>query len=55
MVLIFQAIQSPLSWIIARNRAIVALMLDSGLRQCEIVSLLHWDISFSGNRLLVHG
>ena len=30
-------------------------MLDSGLRQCEIVSLLHRDISFSGNRLLVHG
>ena len=55
VVLIFQAIQSPLPWITARNRAIVALMLDSGLRQCEIVSLLHRDISFSGNRLLVHG
>lgn len=37
---IFTLINTSIPWITARNQAIIALMLDSGLRQCEIVSLL---------------
>lgn len=55
VVLIFKSITSSVSWITARNRAIIALMLDSGLRQCEIVSLHYSDISFSASQLRVHG
>ena len=55
VVLIFNSIKCSVPWIVARNRAIIALMLDSGLRQCEIVSLRCSDISFSASRLRVHG
>lgn len=37
---IFSLIHTSEPWITARNRAIVALMLDSGLRQCEVCGLL---------------
>lgn len=37
--LIFDLIQTSEPWITARNRAIIALMLDSGLRQSEICFL----------------
>lgn len=37
--LIFDLIQTSEYWITARNRAIIALMLDSGLRQSEICHL----------------
>lgn len=33
---IFNAVESSVPWIVARNKAIIALMLDSGLRQCEV-------------------
>lgn len=36
---IFENIHSDIPWITARNRAIVALMLDSGLRQGEVCLL----------------
>lgn len=39
----------------ARNRALVSLMLDSGLRQRELCRIRPADIDFSVRRLEVHG
>lgn len=39
--LIFDSIQTSTPWITARNVAMVAMMLDSGIRQCELCRLLH--------------
>lgn len=52
---IFQAVPSSVLWLKSRNQAIIALMLDSGLRQGEISSLRLADVSFRPPRLLVHG
>lgn len=41
---IFSLISTSVPWITARNRAVVALMLDSGLRQCEVCGLEHGNI-----------
>ena len=40
-------IQTSVPWITSRNLAIVALMLDSGLRQCEVCGLKKSDIDHS--------
>jgi site-specific recombinase XerD len=37
---IFSALETSLPWITARNRAMIALMFDSGLRQSEVCTLL---------------
>lgn len=37
---IFSSLETSIEWITARNRAMVALMFDSGLRQSEVCSLL---------------
>jgi site-specific recombinase XerD len=37
--MIFRAVTSSLDWLTLRNKAIVALMLDSGLRQAEVCGL----------------
>lgn len=42
--LVFSLVKTSVKWITARNRAIIALMLDSGLRQCEVCGLLKSDI-----------
>lgn len=42
--LIFDSVKTTVPWITARNRAIIALMLDSGIRQCEVVGLLQSNI-----------
>ena len=52
---IFSLIQTSEPWITARNRALVALMLDSGLRQCEACGLLHGDIDRSRMVMKVTG
>ncbi len=52
---IFQAVSTPVPWMKARNRAIISLMSDSGLRQGEVSSLRRLDVSFCPPRLLVHG
>lgn len=39
----------------ARNRALVSLMLDSGLRQRELCRIRLEDVDFSARRLKVHG
>lgn len=41
---IFACIRTSVPWLTARNNAMVALMLDSGIRQCEVRGLLRSDI-----------
>lgn len=52
---IFDSIYAETPWLAYRNKCIVALMYDSGLRQSEVCSLLRSKISFSENRMIVHG
>lgn len=52
---IFQAIESNEEWIVKRNRAAIALMLDSGLRQSEVCYLQLNDINFNTNIITVVG
>lgn len=53
--MIFDSISADEPWIILRNRCIVALMYDSGLRQSEICNLKYSSISFSQNYMTVLG
>lgn len=41
---IFASIRTSVPWITARNCAMVALMLDSGIRQCEVRDLMKSDV-----------
>lgn len=43
---IFALCQASVPWITARNRAIIAFCLDSGLRQCEIINMQRSDIFY---------
>lgn len=52
---IFNSIQSPIHWITLRNRAMVALMLDCGIRQCELCRLRRSDIDLAGGCMKVYG
>ncbi len=52
---IFAAIHSEIPWIAFRNKCIIALMYDSGLRQSEVCLLQRSRVSFADNRLVVHG
>lgn len=51
----FQSVDADAEWIVIRNCAIVALMLDSGLRQAEITRIICMDIDFRRKTLNVHG
>lgn len=53
--LIFSIISFDEKWMEYRNKSMVALMLDSGLRQSEICHLKLSDIDFCGNIIKVHG
>lgn len=53
--LIFSLVDTSVPWITARNRAIVALMLDSGLRQFEVCGLLHENIDRERQVMKVSG
>ena len=53
--LLFDSIRAESDWLTARNRAVIALMYDSGLRQGEVCSLLLSRISFPENRMIVRG
>lgn len=55
IVQIFQAIETDIEWITERNKCIVALMYDSGLRQAEVCNLMRENVSFVENRLIVRG
>lgn len=52
---IFDAIQTDTEWITKRNKCIIALMYDSGLRQAEVCTLKRKNVSFSDNTLVVCG
>lgn len=52
---IFNTIQTDTEWITLRNKCIIALMYDSGLRQSEVCTLRRKNVSFTDNRLVVHG
>lgn len=53
--LIFEKAEVASPWLTARNRAIIALMLDSGLRQGEVCCLKKKDVDFDNFRLKVCG
>ncbi|MCC8136089.1 MAG: tyrosine-type recombinase/integrase [Ruminococcus sp.] len=53
--LVFSSIKSVAPWLTARNKACVALMLDSGIRQGELCSLLRRDVSFNAQNMKVRG
>lgn len=52
---LFGAIKSNADWLEYRNRSIVALMYDSGLRQSEVCGLIWSNVSFSSGLLTVRG
>lgn len=52
---IFNAVQNEDEWIKLRNKSIIALMYDSGLRQAEVCNLKMRNISLDENRLVVRG
>lgn len=53
--LIFDSIHAENEWITARNRAMIALMLDSGLRRGEVCDLLTKNIYFQKSFMKVRG
>lgn len=53
--LIFNTIETHSEWLTIRNKAIVALMLDSGLRQKEVCTLKIYNLFFDDCRLKVCG
>ncbi len=55
IVVIFQSIRAASPWLTYHNCALVALMLDSGLRQAEVCGLLKKDVNFDSNILKVCG
>lgn len=52
---IFDTIHSDVPWLTYRNKAIIALMYDSGIRQAEVCNLKRGKIDFSNNRMVVYG
>ncbi len=53
--LIFQVAAVSEPWLTARNRCMIALMYDSGLRRGELCNLMLKMISFKDKRLVVRG
>lgn len=53
--LIFQNIKSESEWLTLRNKCMISLMYDSGLRQSEICKLKVADVDFNTNIMKVHG
>lgn len=52
---IFASIHTETSWLTLRNKCIIALMYDSGLRQSEVCTLRKSSISYTDNRMTVRG
>lgn len=52
---IFSIIQFEDEWMVNRNKSMIALMLDSGLRQEEVCNLKLADVDFYGNIIKIHG
>ena len=55
IVLLFDSIKAENKWLTVRNKCMVALMYDSGIRRGEVCSLKRADISFTECLLKVHG
>lgn len=55
LVEIFEHIHAESEWLTLRNKCIIALMYDSGLRQSEVCTLGRSRVSFSENRMVVCG
>lgn len=53
--LIYTTECASVDWLNARNRAIISLMLDSGLRQMEPCTITLQDIDFNAKRVKVRG
>ena len=53
--MLFDSIEAELPWLTLRNKCIVALMYDSGLRQSEVCTLQKNRISYSDNHMIVWG
>lgn len=52
---IFNAIKAESDWLTLRNKSIIALMYDSGLRQNEVCTLQRDKLSFMHNCMTVYG
>ena len=52
---IFHSVKEESEWLIARNKLIIALMLDSGLRQAEVCKIINKDINYERHIMLIHG
>lgn len=52
---LFNTVTSNYDWMECRNKGILALMYDSGLRQSEVCGLLRRNVSFPDNLLTVRG
>lgn len=52
---IFDIVETESTWLTARNKLIISLMLDSGLRRNEVCMIKHIDINYFDNLLNVHG
>lgn len=52
---IFEQIHAESEWITLRNKCIIALMYDSGLRQSEVCTLERSRVTYSENRMVVYG
>lgn len=53
--MIFSEITAESDWLVLRNKCIIALMYDSGLRQSEVCTLRRSKISYADNRMVVRG
>lgn len=52
---IFNSITAESDWLVLRNKCIIALMYDSGLRRSEVCTLRRSKISYVDNRMIVRG
>lgn len=52
---LLDSVCTSVPWLTARNRCILALMLDSGIRQCEVCTLLKSNVDFERMTLMVTG
>ena len=53
--MLFNAVDTPYYWVTLRNKCIIALMYDSGLRQAEVCTLKKANVSYTENRMTVVG
>lgn len=55
MHIIFDSVKASPEWISIRNKLIIALMYDSGLRQSEVCCIMKSDLDYERKILKVHG